>query len=82
MNMGLFEILFGFQKQPTDDLEFRRAVRYALNYELLATTIGGGGRQVPGGGHHSPRGYWLRRQLPKLVQDQEQAKAILEAAGM
>ena len=38
----------GFQKQPTDDLEFRRAVRYALNYELLATTIGGEDGQVPG----------------------------------
>ncbi len=62
MNMGLFEILFGFQKQPTDDLEFRRAVRYALNYELLATTIGGEDGQVPGEGIISPRGYWLRRQ--------------------
>ena len=55
MNMGLFEILFGFQKQPTDDLEFRRAVRYALNYELLATTIGGEDGQVPGEGIISPQ---------------------------
>ena len=47
MNMGLFEILFGFHKQPTDDLEFRRAVRYALNYELLATTIGGEDGRYP-----------------------------------
>ncbi len=55
MNMGLFEILFGFQKQPTDDLEFRRAVRYALNYELLATTIGGEDGQVPGEVSSPPR---------------------------
>ena len=81
MNMGLFEILFGFQKQPTDDLEFRRAVRYALNYELLATTIGGEDGQVPGEGIISPAGIGYDDSLPKLVQDQEQAKAILEAAG-
>lgn len=79
--MGLFEILFGFQKQPTDDLEFRRAVRYALNYELLATTIGGEDGQVPGEGIISPAGIGYDDSLPKLVQDQEQAKAILEAAG-
>ena len=81
MNMGMFEILFGFQKQPTDDLEFRRAVRYALNYELLATTIGGEDGQVPGEGIISPAGIGYDDSLPKLVQDQEQAKAILEAAG-
>ena len=81
MNMGLFEILFGFHKQPTDDLEFRRAVRYALNYELLATTIGGEDGQVPGEGIISPAGIGYDDSLPKLVQDQEQAKAILEAAG-
>lgn len=81
MNMGLFEILFGFQKQPTDDLEFRRAVRYALNYELLATTIGGEDGQVPGEGIISPAGIGYDDSLPKLVKDQEQAKAILEAAG-
>lgn len=57
--MGLFEILFGFHKQPTDDLEFRRAVRYALNL-LLATTIGGEDGQVPGEGIISPTWYWLR----------------------
>lgn len=81
MNMGLFEILFGFNKQPTDNLEFRRAVRYALNYELLATTIGGEDGQIPSEGIISPAGIAYDDSLPQLAQDQEQAKAILEAAG-
>ena len=61
---GPVRILFGFQKQPTDDLEFRRAVRYALNYELLATTIGGEDGQVPGEGIVSPAGIGYDDSLP------------------
>ena len=81
MNMGLFEILFGFQKQPTDDLEFRRAVRYALNYELLATTIGGEDAQVPGVGVIAPPNLGYDETLPKLEQNLEAAKAALDEGG-
>ena len=81
MNMGLFEILFGFNKEPTNDLAFRKAVRYSLNYSLLATTIGGEDGQIPGEGIVSPAGTAYDDTLPRLVQDQEKAKAILEEAG-
>ncbi len=80
-NMGLFEILFGFNKQPTDNLEFRKAVRYSLDYQLLATTIGGEDGMIPGEGIISPAGIAYDSTLPKLVQDQKKAKEILDAAG-
>ena len=81
LNMGLFQILYGFKKKPTDDLAFRKAVRSALNYELLAYTIGGDGGQIPGEGIISPAGTAYDETLPLNRQDQEQAKAILDEAG-
>lgn len=81
MNMGLFEILFGFNTQPCDDLEFRKAVRSALDYTLLAATIGGEDGEIPGEGIISPAGTGYDATLPKLVQDQQKAMDILEAAG-
>lgn len=41
-NPGNYQLVFGFNEQPTDDLIFRKAVRAALDYELLRVTIGGG----------------------------------------
>ena len=38
-NPGNYQLVFGFNKQPTDDLIFRQAVRAALDYELLRVTI-------------------------------------------
>lgn len=80
-NTGSYMIMFGFRKGPTDDLNFRKAVTLSLDYELLAATIGGEDGQVPGEGIISPAGIGYDDSLPKLVKDQEQAKAILEAAG-
>ena len=40
-NTGNYQIVFGFNKQPTDDLAFRKAVRAALDYELLRSIVGG-----------------------------------------
>ena len=33
-NPGNYQLVFGFNEQPTDDLIFRKAVRAALDYEL------------------------------------------------
>lgn len=81
INQGLFQILFGFNKAPTNDLAFRKAVRSALNYELLAMTIGGEDGQIPGEGIISPSSTGHDASLPKLKQDQALAKEILEGAG-
>ena len=46
-NPGNYQLVFGFNEQPTDDLIFRKAVRAALDYELLRVTIGGEDGQIP-----------------------------------
>ena len=40
-NPGNYQLVFGFNEQPTDDLIFRKAVRAAFDYELLRVTFGG-----------------------------------------
>ena len=47
-NTGNYQIVFGFNKQPTDDLAFRKAVRAALDYELLRSSVGGENGEIPG----------------------------------
>lgn len=49
-NPGNYQLVFGFNKQPTDDLAFRKAVRAALDYELLRVTIGGEDGEIAGTG--------------------------------
>ncbi len=80
-NPGNYQLVFGFNQKPTDDLAFRKAVRSALDYELLRTSIGGEDGQIPGTGIVAPPNKGFDPSLPKLSQDQEAAKAILEEGG-
>ena len=56
-------------------------MRSALDYELLRTSIGGEDGQIPGTGIVAPPNKGFDPSLPKLSQDQEAAKAILEEGG-
>ena len=80
-NQGLFQIIFGFNQAPSNEREFRKAVRLALNYELLASTIGGKDGQIPCAGIISPVSLGYDETIPQLYQDVDEAKAVLEAAG-
>lgn len=80
-NPGNYQLVFGFNKQPTDDLAFRKAVRAALDYELLRVTIGGEDGEIAGTGIVPPPNKGFDDTLPKLAQDVEGAKAILDEAG-
>jgi peptide/nickel transport system substrate-binding protein len=77
-NTANFQLVFGFKKSPTNDLNFRTAVAYALDYPLLAAAIGG---DIPGTGIIPPPNVGFDPSLPKLRQDIGLAKATLEAAG-
>lgn len=81
VNLGLYQILFGFKKQPTDDLAFRTAVRDALDYQLLAVTIGGEDGRIPGPGVLTPNSIGYDDTLPALSQNLDKANEILETAG-
>ena len=80
-NPGNYQLIFGFNKKPTDDLAFRKAVRSALNYELLRVTIGGENGVIPTTGIMAPPNKGFDDTLPQLKQDVEGAKAILDEAG-
>lgn len=80
-NPANYQLMFGFNQEPTKDLEFRKAVRCALDYELLRTSIGGENGEIPGTGIIPPSNKGFDDSLPKLEQNVEEAKKILEEAG-
>lgn len=80
-NPGNYQLVFGFNKQPTDDLIFRQAVRAALDYELLRVTIGGENGQIPHTGIIAPPNKGFDGSLPQLEQDVDEANALLDQGG-
>lgn len=66
-NPGNYQLVFGFNEQPTDDLIFRKAVRAALDYELLRVTIGGEDGQIPHAGIVAPPNKGFDGSLPELA---------------
>lgn len=80
-NPGNYQLVFGFNEQPTDDLTFRKAVRSALDYELLRVTIGGEDGQIPHSGIVAPPNKGFDSSLPELTQDVDGANALLDEGG-
>ena len=80
-NPGNYQLVFGFNEQPTDDLTFRKAVRAALDYELLRVTIGGEDGQIPHAGIVAPPNKRFDGSLPELAQDVDEANALLDEGG-
>lgn len=80
-NPGNYQLVFGFNKQPTDDLSFRKAVRAALDYELLCSTIGGENGQIPSTGIVAPPNKGFDGSLPRLNQNVDEANRLLDEAG-
>lgn len=66
-NPGNYQLVFGFNEQPTDDLTFRKAVRAALDYELLRVTIGGEDGQIPHAGIVAPPNKGFDGSLPSWL---------------
>lgn len=80
-NPGNYQLVFGFNEQPTDDLIFRKAVRAALDYELLRVTIGGEDGQIPHAGIVAPPNKGFDGSLPELTQDVDEANTLLDEGG-
>lgn len=81
INPGNFQLVFGFNVAPTNDLAFRNAVYYALDYDLLAVTIGGEDGLVPNIGVISPTTLAYDDSLPQNVRDLDRAASLLDEAG-
>ena len=80
-NTGNYQLIFGMENGATSDLEFRKALTLAFDYELLGQTIGGSYAQTPGLGIIAPPNKGFDESLPLHTYDIDAAMAILDAAG-
>ena len=81
INLGSPILVFNFQDALTGDLEFRKAVYYALDYDLLAAANGGEYCVPAGKGVISPGNIGYVQDLPVNRQDTAEANRLLDAAG-
>lgn len=80
-NPGNYQLVFGFNEEPTKDVTFRKAVRAALDYELLRVTIGGENGKIPSTGVVAPPNKGFDSTLPQLAQDLDEANRLLDEGG-
>lgn len=78
---GNFQITYGMERKPAEDINFRKAVRFALDYDKLSSVINGGYGEVPGAGIITPSCPGFDPSIPKLKTDLEMANKILDEAG-
>jgi len=80
-NSATYQLIFGFNNYPTNDKDFRLAVRYALDYELFCNYLSGGYGSVALQGAVSPSVLGYDAALPANSQDIELSKKTLDDAG-
>ncbi|MDO5422325.1 MAG: ABC transporter substrate-binding protein [Eubacteriales bacterium] len=80
-NTATYQIMFGFNQYPTSDLNFRKAVRAALDYDLLCDSLTGGYGEVANQGAVSPSCLGYVDSLEKNSRDLELAAQYLDEGG-
>ena len=80
-NSATYQLIFGFNNYPTNDKDFRMAVRYALDYSLFSDYLTGGYGTPANQGAVSPSALGYNADLPVNAQDIDRAKKILDEAG-
>ena len=80
-NSATYQLIFGFNNFPTNDKDFRMAVRYALDYNLFSDYLTGGFGTPANQGAISPSALGYNGTLPINAQDIEKSKQILDDAG-
>jgi len=78
---GNYQLVFGFKAEVTSDQAFRDATYYALDYELLATTIGGEEATVAHKGMIPASNKGYVDTYPLNERNLEKANQILDEAG-
>ena len=81
IHTGNYMINFGCENKPCDDVSFRQAVAYALDYELMAQVTDGEYGQVGSLGIIPPANKAFDGSIPRLAKDAEKAAQILDEAG-
>lgn len=81
LNSATYQMMFGFNQYPTDQLPIRQAIACALDYELLRDTIAGEYGQIASTGAVSPVCLGYDDSLPANARDLDKAAQILDDAG-
>ncbi len=76
-----YQIAFGANKYPSNDVEFRKAIAYSVDWDMMANTIAGDYASVGTWGAVPPTSDAFVKSSPVLTKDIEKAKEILETAG-
>ena len=76
-----YQLIFGFGKYPTNDYNFRKALSYAFNFELISQVISGAHGQVATTGAASPSQKGYDPNYPLNVQDIDKANEYLDLGG-
>ncbi|PID82666.1 MAG: ABC transporter substrate-binding protein [Clostridiales bacterium] len=78
---GNFQMTYGMERKPFDDINFRKAVRMSLDYKKIAEVINGSYGTAPGAGIIPPSCKGYDSSLPILSKNLEEANKILDEAG-
>ena len=81
LNSATYQMMFGFNQYPTDQLPVRQAIAYSLDYELLRDTIAGEYGEIASSGAVSPVCLGYDDSLPVNERNLEKAAEILDQAG-
>ena len=76
-----YQMIFGFDRYPTNDINFRKGVAYALDYELIAKMISGEYSEVASTNAVSSAQLGYVSGYPRNRQDVELAKQFLDTGG-
>ncbi|MGI6653847.1 MAG: ABC transporter substrate-binding protein [Christensenellales bacterium] len=78
---GSYQMLFGCSRSPGDDIDFRQAIAYAIDYPTVATAICGKYGRIANRGILNPAIRGFDETIGMLEYNAEKAKAMLDEAG-
>ena len=78
---GSYQMLFGCSRKPGDDLNFRNAVAYAIDYSAAATAVSGAYGKLPSRAILNPACKGFDESIAMLEYNPETAKRMLDEAG-
>lgn len=78
---GSYQMLFGCSRSPGDDINFRQAIAYAIDYPTVATAICGSYGRIANRGVLNPTIKGFDETIGMLEYNAETAKAMLDEAG-
>ena len=78
---GSYQMLFGCSRKPGDDLNFRNAIAYAIDYSAAATAVSGAYGKLPSRAILNPACKGFDESIAMLEYNPETAKRMLDEAG-